>query len=391
MFSMYHDLADGGYWQGDALADEGDTNVTTPQWVASTGENDPAGYVIGANPVLSFVNITRPDSFTGDAKLRITEASGLLVFSDTTIPFTSGTPTPCAAPPTTLCPASTYGYAITSSQALPSTIANLQPQLTWSLSIDGGTNFIPFAWTYHNVFVAAGPSAGFPGYTTPEDLVVTPARAHVTAARVNYVTTQLAGLSDPDAITQALQTFVTSLFTAGTSGKLADHFDNNPWEWLDNPYNGYPLDCYSLNLIGAVLLGQSGVAGYLGVAFPTTDGDATEQDHQNAGLSNQTDLVYYLANGTELDAFEAFLAPTLSADAYTFLPVSGPYYPWTSPAVTGLPSDTLGQLHFTVIFNELEGERHAAVMGSQGGQQWWINHAGNTLSSGPVTFPVTIP
>jgi hypothetical protein len=114
-FSMYYDSTNGGngYWQGDKLADEGDTLMSPPQWIGSTGESDPAGYLYGATPMVFNVSITRPDGFTGSARLRIVEASGLLVFPDTTVPLTSG--------------AATYSYAITSSQAVPSYIDVLNP------------------------------------------------------------------------------------------------------------------------------------------------------------------------------------------------------------------------------------------------------------------------
>jgi hypothetical protein len=130
-----------GSWYSDLLADEGSYLVTSPQWVSDTSgdgsaqRNDPAAYLSGSNPAITNVNLTRPDGFTGSAVLRITEAASLLVFPDTTVTFSSGT--------------ASYSYAITSTQALPSNIANLTPLLTWSLSIDGGSTFLPFAWTGH--------------------------------------------------------------------------------------------------------------------------------------------------------------------------------------------------------------------------------------------------
>ena len=377
MFPMYYDSMNAG-WQADPLADEGDTLVTQPRYVASSGENDPACYSSGATPVVFNVGITRPDSFSGNATLRIEEANGLLAFPDSTVPFTSGS--------------ASYGYAISSSQALPASIANLQPQLTWSLSIDGGATFIPFAWTSHNVFVTLGPPSGSVSFPSPDGYTA-PSFPHVTAARVNYVTSMLNGLASPDPAAQMIQTVdYQYLFDFG-DGTL-DQFADNPWQALDSAWGASQppvLDCYSQTAIGAVQLFEVGVSGIVSVAFPTTDGDATAQEHQNYQQTGQEDLIYYGADGVTGNRFEAFLELTQSSpDAYTFFPALGPLYPWMSPTVAGMPSTDLGQLAFQVIYTELGNERHGAT-NSQGGQQWWVYSGTANQAQGRVAFPVSIP
>jgi|GEM_PF-2027668 len=377
MKALYHDSAN-DVWSEDALADEGDTNVTDPAWMAnSTGtgipqENDPVAYTGGTKPFITNVVLTRVDGSSDSALLRVTTDQGTLAFPDTAIQFSNGMAS------------LNYPSGIIAQQTLRAAIANMDVNLTWSISLDSGVTWTGFAMTSHKIFVSLGPpesfGAGTTGFTSS---------SHITAARVNYVTNLLLGQTDADASVQAVQGSVAGLF--GTGDKILSDVYNSmdPWVALDSPGQNATLDCLNLAAIGAVQLLEAGIDVGLFAAYPTTNGDATfpksQFDPQNI---NQTDtLKYYLNDGVTRNIYEGFLTlnqGSQAVSAYTFMPTMGPLAPWTSP-VDGLPSTTAGQLAFQVMYRELLNERNNS-QNSKSGQQWWINNSTGLDAQGPVVF-----
>jgi hypothetical protein len=374
MSALYHDSVNGD-WSEDALADEGDTEVTDPAWMAnSTGtgipqKNDPVAYIGGTKPLITNIVLTRVDGSSDSALLRVTTDQGGLAFPDTAIQFSNGTAS------------LNFPSSVIAQQALPAAIANMDVDLTWSISLDSGVTWTSFAVTNHKIFVTLGQPMGFPGAGGVN------AKVNVTAARINYVTNLLNGKSDQDSVVQALQVSVDSLFGRGNK-TLYDLYGSDPWAALDSPDSGAPLDCWNRTAIGDVQVLMAGINATMAVAFPTTDGDATAQESRSSGSQV---LGYLLSDGVTPNFFEAYLClcqDNQATEAYTFLPLYGPLFPWTTD-VQGAPPSNNGQIPFRVIYTELLNERTAPPTS---GQQWWIlNDGSKTLVDGPVSFPVPIP
>jgi hypothetical protein len=254
-------------------------------------------------------------------------------------------------------------------------------QLTWSVSFDQGQTWQPpgFIQTDHTMFVTLGNPMPFDG---DEDFV---SSGHVTAARMNYATRVLSGLTDSNSSVKQLQTTVPGAFGRGANTIAS----RNPWVALDNPGQNPNLDCYNLAAIGVVQLLEAGIDSTVFAAYPTPNGDATIQ----WGLYNQqnqlTDILKFYANdGATVYKYEGFVALNQggqAASGYTFFPTMGPFPPWTSPPVTGLPTTSLGQLAFQMIYQELSSER-TRPQNSRSGQQYYFSTTTGAQDQGPIPF-----
>jgi hypothetical protein len=216
-----------------------------------------------------------------------------------------------------------------------------------------------------------------------------PAQPHVTAGRLNRVTTDLQGIGSAASATSTTSSNTRQLIRFGR-GNLGD-IGNDPWAVLDNPgiVTGGLLDCISLSAITLVQLLQAGVVANLSLAFPTTDLDATSQETSLiSGKGSYLD--YYLADGATLNVFEAYLFLCEGGNAtkaYTVAPVFGPY-DLLLPGVVDVcgPNQPPPQnLAFSVIGKILLGEQQGRPNPS--GRQWWISQSDKTAVQGPVPFP----
>jgi len=226
------------------------------------------------------------------------------------------------------------------------------------------------------------------GFTGGDGFTPSP---NVTARRVGYATGVLNGQTSPGGAVGAVQKSVAKLFGPPWNNTLEDAYGSNPWAALAAPSTGAQLDCYNLAAIGAVQLLQAGVSVGVSKAYPTTNGDATGRktisDPQN--INQQDVLKYYLGDGVNVNNYEGFLMlyqSGQSVSVYTFFPLMGPFPPWTSPAVAGMPATVLGQSAFRAIYQELGNERSGATS-PNGGQQWWFNTSTGLPALGPVPFP----
>jgi hypothetical protein len=361
-------------WTLDKMADEGGSQITQPTWDGGSGngtvtENDPVAYTGGTTPAITNIILTAADGISASAKLRVATNQGALTFPETQIQFNNGTAT--LSSPT----------AVTAQAALPAAIANMDLELTWSVSFDQGQTWqvSGFIQTDHTMFVTLANPRGFDG---DEDFA---SSGHVTAARMNYATRVLSGMTDSDSSVKQLQRTVPGAFGRGANTIAS----GNPWVALDNPSQNPNLDCYNLAAVGVVQLLEAGIDSTVFAAYPTPNGDATTQ----WGLKNQqnqyTDILKFYANdGVTVYKYEGFVALNQSGQAasgYTFFPTMGPFAPWTSPPVTGLPTTSLGQLAFQMLYQELSSER-TDPQNSRSGQQYYFSTTTGAQDQGPIPF-----
>jgi hypothetical protein len=265
-------------------------------------------------------------------------------------------------------------------------------QLTWSVSFDQGQTWQPpgFIQTDHTMFVTLGNPMGFPG---GDFFVPSP---HVTAARMNHATDVLKGIADSDSSVQKLQATVPGAFGRGEYTIQMIYGTENPWVALDSPNQGADLDCYNLAAIGVVQLLEAGIDSAVAAEYPTPDGNATTQrglpDNPQNPSQNQSQwtdvLKYYLSDGATVNIYEGFVALNQNGQAvraYTFFPTMGPFAPWTSPEFPYLPSTSLGQLAFQVMYQELLNARTGAPS-PWGGQQCYFSTATGAADQCPVPF-----
>jgi len=352
-------------WRDDTLADEGTIQVSNPVWV-SGGVADPVAYTAGTTPTLFNITLTATPQFTGDAMLNIYTDQDSLWFPTITVHFDQGR--------------AVYPGPVASQAALPNNISNINATLDWSISIDGGQNYLFLDPSSQTIFVTLGLARGFSG---EQGLAAKPT---ITATRLNYVTNLVNGSNNQDAVTQAVQVSVDTLFGAG-GDTLGDLYNSDEWAALDAPNQHANLDCWSRTGIGIVQVLMTGIDASIDAAYPTTDSDATKQETRD---SEAQVLGYLLDDGSTKNVFEAYLMlfqDGQAIEAYTFLPLYGPLPPWTAD-VQGAPPPANGQLAFEVMYNELKHERTGA---QNSGQQWWISNDGlKTLVEGPISFPVII-
>jgi hypothetical protein len=373
--SLYYD-SNNADWSQDALTDEGNA-VFQNLFVADGGsplENDPVAFAGGTKPAITNLVLMASAGFTGGATLRVQSDQSVLAFPDTPIQFDNGganlnSPTGILA------------------QALPATISKMSVNLTWSISFDGGQTFQPpFAQTNHTVFVTLGLPAGFTG---GNGFTASP---HVTARRVSYATGVLNGQTSPGGAVGAVQASVAQLFGPPGRNTLQKAYASNPWAAIAGPSTSAKLDCYNLAAIGAVQLLQAGINVGVSAGYPTPNGDATIPHYINdpQNINQQDVLLYYLGDGVTVNNYEGFLMLNQSGQPvsiYTFFPLMGPFLPWTSPTVAGMPATVLGQSAFEAIYQELANERSGAAS-PNGGQQWWFNSTtGLATTLGAVPFP----
>jgi hypothetical protein len=306
---------------------------------------------------------------TADAQVRVVTDQALITFPDASVHFdgANGGVIP----------------KLISDHAFASTFSNMNVKLTWSVSFDGWQTALVFT-SYQRIFVTLATPAGSAGG------LGFPAQPHVTAARLNKVTTDLQGIASAPSATSTTSSNVHALIPFG-GGSLGD-YGGDPWAVLDNPriVTGGVLDCISLSAITLVQLLQAGVAANLSLAFPTTDLDATSQEKTRIS-GKDSKLDFYLSNGISLNDFEAYLFLCEGASAttaYTVSPLAGPYGPLL-PGVVDVcgPNQPPPQnLAFSVIGSVLLGIQKARS-NPNGGRQWWISLSDGTVVQGPVAFP----
>jgi len=298
--------------------------------------------------------------------IRVATDQSSLAFPDSVVQFSGGT--------------ATYAGPVASQNALPTTVSNINATLTWSASFDGGTTWTLFPTTSkQRIFVTAGPPAGFPGVATGSQ--ISEAAVHITAARLNKVTTDFSGLIAASAITTKARNNVVGLFLFAFRNNLAASNVINPWAVLDSPGQGW--DCISLSEIAFVQILQAGVDAGLQFAFATTDADATSVESQGQFVN----LDFFPGGGINPNLFEAFLtvnAGGVPTEAYMLAPLVGPLSVATDPIanhpyVNGLSN--LKRLAFAVIYNELKIDSS---------EQWWYNDSTGMKVQGPVAFPIPI-
>jgi hypothetical protein len=370
-------------WQDDKLADEGSVKVAHPKWADSDKDgdperSDPIAYAGPATPALQEVILKTDDPETMDAVVRVTgaDSSGVgvpaLVFPDVQAHFSSGKATI---------------DSITSQQALPKKIQNLDVTLTWSISLDDGQTFSDFATTQHKLFVTMGRPRGFDG---ADGL---PPRPHITAARLNKVTADLNGMTTRrDAtVSQGSKTLETFQFGQDDlwdplPGSPAVLYQN-PWALLDQPQPRY-LDCISLALLTAVQIRQVGINADISRAWATTDGFASAEETKPIG-SYSAELRY--GDGATYNLYEGFVFTRkqgVPAEAYTVIPQAGPLAPQAEGTAVGLPSDPGMRLDFAVIYQTL---RKLWTPEGTAGRQYWTLDSPVMPLEGPVPFPLPLP
>jgi hypothetical protein len=368
-------------WRQDKLKDEGSTQVANPVWIDSDGDgtpetSDPVAYL--GSQILRMANVTLAanPSITADAQVRVVTDQSLLTFPVASVHFdgSSGAVIP----------------TLISDHAFAGVISNMNVKLTWSISFDGWQTSTVFATSFQRVFVTLAAPAGFAGG------LGFPAKPHVTAARLNRVTTDLQGIGSAASATSTTSSNVAKIDFGNNvfgSGSLAD-IGSDPWAVLDNPglVTSSGLDCISLSVITLVQLQQAGVAASLSRAFPTTDLDATMSELSVISGRDVT-LDFLLSDGATHNEFEAYLflyEGGYATNAYTVAPLRGPLDPVPSALDAFDPLQPVEPAHlaFSVIGRTLQGTQALQTpQNPNAGRQWWISIDFGTAVQGPVPFP----
>jgi hypothetical protein len=391
-------------WQQDLLVNEG-TNPTSLTWNA-TGCNpaacDPVGFLAGSTPVIASVGITLTPAVTTSAVLRIASSQNPgFTFSNTAVSVVNGV----VQIPST-------GFLVGSQSALPTSIGNPTPTLTWSISFDGGNSWTQFAQSTHNMFVVLGAPTGFAGTTVTIDGVVSDpfeAAPSITAKRVYYAVQQ--------AKTAGSAAVAVPFILSGISAKFGFDLHNtfsgsnpipipNPWAVLDNASlvgedGTVGWDCLSLNELAIVQAGMVGLGPMIQFAWSITapNNNATMPQTQGAlppPNSNQPSqyLEFFPGGGTDpnnpppltnKNTFETYFTVTDSSNGLsafmavptiTILPAADPIA--NNPYVSGLPVSQ--RISFAVIFYE-----HLCDSSTQ----WWYMPSNLSLQ-GPIAFPIAV-
>ena len=172
-------------------------------------------------------------------------------------------------------------------------------------------------------------------------------------------------------------------------GANNEPYHGNPWAALDSPPPGNGLDCFSLTAIALAQVAQVGVDSAMAVAFPTSNGDASDEEKDDP--ATPTRWLRFYDHAQMVNAFEAFLVLNESGEpveGHTLGPKNGPYLPVETGALAGLPTETWKRLAFTVIYWTLTNTLEAPP--SFSGQQWWLN-AAKVRVQGPEAIPVPNP
>jgi len=361
-------------WTKDKMEPEGDTLVSEPGWkVNDSGKvrSDPVSYTSGTTPAVRALKLTSDNQDPADAIVRIESDQDSLKFPDTTVHFKNGK--------------AQYAGPIASQRAFPGSVENIDANLTWSVSFDGGQTFAEFAWTEHNMFITLGPAMGYAGFAEIQ------AAPHITAARLNEATNFCAGETTPEGVIQDGIGNVREKIRHVVNNSIKK--GQNPWHELDSPPLG--LDCISVTSVPVAVILQAGVNVSESLAYPTSlDADASTPETLPLWAGDTT-LEYFLYDGATKNFFEAFLFPVTDGgptEAYTAAPVAGPFLPWTGTTTLPLPAIPEKQLAFTVMYQTLAYERAprpaADPPGKRAGQQWWIDDkTGKAVLYGPFPIP----
>jgi hypothetical protein len=294
--------------------------------------------------------------------------------------------------------AATESGGLYSDLPLPTSVANIDATLTWSISFDG-TTFSQFATTTQKIFVTLAPPQGFAGTATG-----VPAAPTITAARLNRVTRDAAGGVDPVSAATLVQANFASfkIPLAGISYvDLVSSGPNNAWLVFDQVRQASAgLDCLSQTTAVTVELLMAGVNATIHYAFPTVyagQAGIMLQDNVNpadgsivpGGTLSDLDFLLGGGNFSFAQAFEAYFALCSSGTNGT-ASYAETVAPWSRTPFTGSGETctaSLPQMGFTIIKSVLLGIQAQPDNGPNGGRQWWMSFNSGLPVYGPVPFP----
>jgi hypothetical protein len=334
---------------------------------------DPAVYLAGAYPMLANIKLaTNPPMPFVSATVRVLANYEGLAFDDIAVQFDANG-------------VADLPYSYISLLALPANVDNIDTDLTWQISFDGGQSFVDFSWTWQKFWVTLG---------QPGALVDLSCCQAPTAMRIDRATSDLRGATAANAA-QKVIAWAGDTVVFGDKSYKKSPYSMNPWVVLERGDTGF--DCLSLATLSVAELLSIGTDSAASWTYPTTDGDATipEQDIIN---NLPVLLDFFLDDGTTVNSIEGFFflkeggQPTVG---YTVVPATGPFSPYQG-AVQNLPSDNTGRLMFRAMYETLRSIQ-ASTSSPRGGRQWWVHPHENEeeppdiVGTAEVPFAIPIP
>ena len=380
-------------WTTDQLDTEGTTQIVNPVWKdASNGQpakSDPVAFQVGETMASVFgIQLSISPASAASAVLRVSASLGpnqrTLTFPDADVAFDAAG-------------AATVGGSLTSSQAMPGSIANINATLNWSISFDDGATFSQFASTPQKIFLTLAAPMGFAGGGN------VPGAPTITAVRLSRATADLAGGVDPVSSAMLVQASFQQRKIPLSSPSYVDLGPSATNAWAVWDYLAQAqltgLDCISQTTAVTVELLMAGVNAGLALAYPTVTAnqagtqviafiDPSDGSYLNAGI--QSDLYYLLGNASFAfpQQFEAYFylcsAGGTVGNAQTVAPRGGPYN--ESAGVTESCNVSPQRLAFSIITVVLSSLQ-ATASNANGGRQWWLDYTTGVPVFGPVAFP----
>jgi hypothetical protein len=365
-----------GPWDQDKFGDEGQQQLSVPQWKSQNGtvqNNDPVSYMVKSTPNLSADFEVTPDLPNGFSSL-MTQ----IKIEDSGTPRGLNFP---ITPSVQLVIDSGSMSTTTAGQAFGDVVDHLTVNLKWSISTDNGSTFHPLELspTTHEVFITLKQPLGYGVNQFP------------TAKRVRRAVDTAKGLKDLSAIAYATATALSSdpgfnLFI-GDVNQWA-HLDIKPWS-QDHDHGG--LDCINLATLAVKHLHLLGIYDSKpGEAFPTgvngpQDTDTTKGSETDGASPKAHPLMFY--DGGQ-NAFEGFFEINDGGTRKAFIvaPLKGPILEFKGGPLAG------DALNYNVLKTYYDDVR-ALLLPHIGRQYFWHDELTDpvTHKQGVFDFSHEIP